>query len=228
MEPINHISPLLNLPTELRLCIYHHVDYRSRPCSFRGLLFSCKLIHHEVESELCNEISSAVTFISEAIRLGGDEILYTPPDTLSGWLNLTVSRPKKANMFHKEDPFLRFKYIHFNTFTITFHNHEEGFEFRPERPDTYQYAAGRVATEIGRWGPIEDVPAMKRWNIVWRAYPLARARIFMDAPLRRYHKTTWEMEEFKNEQGLLTGVSFSRIRKSEEARKCEALSKRDG
>ena len=205
------LSPLLSLPAELRLRIYGFVGPKTQSCHFAGLLLACKILHDEVAHELSKAIAKCVEAIADAITFDGDEILYTAPTTLHGWLNLTVSRPKRANMFHKKDPYLRFKFLFLNTFTITFHNHAEGFEFRPDRPDTYQAAARRLAMEIGMCYKTDWFPAMKRWNLDWSAYPQKDVKMIMRGPLFKHEWDAWEMEILKNDEELLTGVSFHKI-----------------
>lgn len=207
-------SPLLDLPAELRLAIYRQIGLKSQSHLFRGLLLSCKQLRNEVEPELSKVIQREVESIADAIRANGDEIVYTQPTTFHGWLNLTVSRPKRANMFHKKDPFNRFKYIYFDTFTVKFHNHDSGFEFRPGSPDTYQYATKRLALMIGQCYDTDWFPAMRRWVLDWSDYPQLRTVRHVDGFLYLWRRSAWEMEThrtFKDDAEWLTGVCFSRI-----------------
>lgn len=209
-------SPLLDLPAELRLKIYHHIGLKTQSFLFRGLLLSCRQLRDEVEPELSKVIQREVEDIADAIRAIGDEIVYTPPTNFHGWLNLTVSRPKRANMFHKQDPFNRFKYIYFDTFTVKFHNHDSGFEFRRDSPDTYQYAVKRLAHMIGECYDTDWFPAMRRWVLDWSDYPQLRTVRHVDGFLYLWRRSAWEMETYrmlKNDVEWMTGVCFSRIDK---------------
>jgi hypothetical protein len=86
--------------------------------------------------------------VAATIRDRGHELIYPPPTTLYGWLNLTVSRPKTEDMFARDDPFLDLKYFYFNTLTIALHNDAEGYEYSRERPETCQRAVCNLAAEI--------------------------------------------------------------------------------
>lgn len=204
-------SRLLDLPAELRLLIFDKIGRRIEPANFTNLLLTCKALYNELEPEIRKAFAKLVGGIAASIRADGDEILYTAPTTLHGWLNLTVSRPKRANMFHKKDRFMRFQFVYFHRFTITFHNDAEGFEFRPQTPDTYQAAARRLAVRLSGYYDRDAFPAMKRWILDWSQYPQADVGKQMHYPLHWLHRDAWTMETFKNAEGLLTGVSFRRV-----------------
>lgn len=212
-------SPLLDLPAELRLLIYDKIGRRTEPSNFTNLLLTCKALYNELEPDICKAFAKTVEGIAASIRADGDEILYTPPTTLHGWLNLTVSRQKRAYMFHDKDQYMHFQYIYFHRFTITFHNHAEGFELRRDMPDTYQAAASRLAVRLSGCYDVDAFPAMKRWVLDWAQFPQADARKRMNYPLRWFNREAWMMDTFKNEEGLLTGVCFRRVPKG--ARKPE-------
>jgi hypothetical protein len=86
-----------------------------------------------------------VNYIARKIRYRGDDIIYIPPKTVFGWLNLTVSRPKTQGMFEGEDPFLRFRYYYLDTLTVTFHDDAGGYDYDRANPYTYQTASNNLA-----------------------------------------------------------------------------------
>jgi hypothetical protein len=118
-------SPLLQLPTELRLQIYGYVvpdvPLSVPPNQFTGLLYSCKTILNELEPEICKHLAAAVNSIDDLIRAhhNGKGIRFTPPTEFSGWRNVTISRAKEWKMFMPGDPYLKFKDVHFDVFNIT-------------------------------------------------------------------------------------------------------------
>lgn len=207
------MSPsLLELPAELRLQIYACCvplagPLSTHPGEWLGLLNSCHVIKAELEPELCKGISVCVEEIAASIRQNGDEIVYTPPKTVTGWINLRVSRPKIKDMFTKDDPYLRFKSFHFRIITITFHNDAIGYEYYRERPDTYQVAASNLATQIGKWTSEGEDPAMLFWVLDWSAYPQYKQRD-MHFGLKMHHRDTWESHNYYNSQDYLLGICF--------------------
>lgn len=156
---------LLNLPTELRLHIYMHVvpnEPLSVPTSqYTGLLYSCRTIRNELESDICKRIASDVNCIVELIHAVGDEIRYTPPTTFYGWRNLTIERPTKPDMFHSNDPFYGFMPFHFDTLTTVFYNGHV-------LSNIYQHTVENLAREMERACQETGlVPAMKKWVLDW-------------------------------------------------------------
>jgi hypothetical protein len=117
---------LLELPTELRLQIYSYflpdVPLSVPPNEFTGLLYSCKTILYELEPEICKRLTVAVNAIDELIRASwdGKGIQYTPPTTVRGWRSLDVYRTVESKHFMPGDPYLLFKDLYFDTFTIVF------------------------------------------------------------------------------------------------------------
>jgi hypothetical protein len=117
---------LLELPTELRLQIYSYflpdVPLSVPPNEFTGLLYSCKTILYELEPEICKRLTVAVNAIDELIRASwdGKGIQYTPPTTFRGWRSLDVYRTVESKHFMPGDPYLLFKDLYFDTFTIVF------------------------------------------------------------------------------------------------------------
>ncbi|OAL44576.1 hypothetical protein IQ07DRAFT_592258 [Pyrenochaeta sp. DS3sAY3a] len=206
-------SCLLDLPAELRLLIYDKIGRRTEPSNFTNLLLTCKALYNELEPDICKAFAKTVEGIAASIRADGDEIIYTPPTTLHGWLNLTVSRPKRAYMFRENDCYMHFQYIYFHRFTITFHNDSEGFEQLRGIPTTYQAAASRLAVRLSGCYDVDAYPAMKRWVLDWAQFPHADAIKRMHHPLTWFNREAWTMDTYKNAEGLLTGVCFRRAPK---------------
>ncbi|KAH7068087.1 hypothetical protein BKA63DRAFT_105968 [Paraphoma chrysanthemicola] len=207
---------LIHMPTEIRLQIYSYV-VPDAPLKFpsnvySGLLYCCKTIKDELEPELCKSIAVCAHEIAKRIREKGDEILYTPPTTLSGWLHLTFSRPKTKNMFVDGDPFLEFMHLHFITLTITFHNDAQGYEYYRGRPETYQVAARTLATHIRKSSRLDTTgacPAMRNCILDWSRSPSYASDWIMKS-LGGNAMDLWEADAWLDDWGVMTGVSFSK------------------
>jgi hypothetical protein len=205
------MTTLLSLPVELRLHIYSYVVPKTpleMPLNtYSGLLYSCKAIRDELEPDICKKMAAHVDGIASSIQKGGDSITYTCPSTVTGWLNLTVSRPKQKDMFLLSDPFMNFSLCNFNTLTVTFHGDAKGYEYYRGRPQTYQSAALNLAKYIGRFAEAPGLePKMQRWALDWRAYPQF-LQINIDSGLSVY-QASWETDMWIDEQGMVTGVCF--------------------
>lgn len=203
------------LPSEIRLHIYSYVvpkiPLMIPPREFSGLLYSCKAIQAELEPEICKSMARFIGAIAAKIRICGDEMTYTPPTSLQGWLNLTISRPKTKNMFISGDPFLWFKYLYFDVLIVTFHNDEKGYEYYQGTPRTYQQAARSLANELSRYSSREDFPAMRRWILDWRAYPQYSNSTRIETSLYAGGIHAWEVDQWIDDAGVITGVCFFRV-----------------
>jgi hypothetical protein len=152
-------------------------------------------------------MAAHVDGIASSIQKGGDSITYTCPSTVTGWLNLTVSRPKQKDMFIVNDPFMNFSLCSFNTLTVTFHDDAQGYEYYRGRPQTYQSAARNLARYIRRFAEAPGLkPKMQRWALDWREHPQF-LQIDIDSGLSAY-QNSWEMDRWIDEQGMVTGVCF--------------------
>ena len=75
----------------------------------------------------------------------------------------------------------------------------------------YQRAAKNLASEIAKRSS-DNFPAMKRWVLDWSTHPQIDAGKFMGGPLlAQRRREAWDMLEFKNKEGLFTGVAFYRM-----------------
>ncbi|KAF2029256.1 hypothetical protein EK21DRAFT_113149 [Setomelanomma holmii] len=184
---------LLELPTETRLQTYTYIvpnePLKVPSKQFSGILYSCMTIRNELEPEICKAMTACLDKLAHVLLRRSDELFYTPPTTLRGWLNLTVSRPKTKNMFCGDDPYLDFKCLHFNTLTITFHNDTQGYE---------------------KCRPFGEYPAMESWILDWRKYPLYGSGYGVEGSLKADSMHAWEAEIWTDEKGVTTGVWFYR------------------
>jgi hypothetical protein len=127
-RPTQEMSPLLNLPAELRLHIYSYL-VPNQPLSissdqFTRLLYSCKAIQHELEPEIRKRIASDINSIVEAIRAVGVEICYTKPTTFYGWRNFTFACSNKSYMSKMgNDSFYLLMHLRFDILTTVFYDH---------------------------------------------------------------------------------------------------------
>ncbi|KAF2126758.1 hypothetical protein P153DRAFT_368807 [Dothidotthia symphoricarpi CBS 119687] len=205
-------SLLLKLPSELRLHIYSYCMPQpallARPSTIIGLVYSCKLIRHELESEISRGMIRHITNITEKCRLEGEDIVYTPPDTLHGWFNLTISRPKTPRMFRKQDPILEFKYLYFNVFTVIFHGDAGGYDNKPE---DFRYAVRHLTWRIGKHQSTDSIPAMKKWVVDWNADPNEHEQKVVGCAIRVSWGSGWKHQRFRHGNGAVTRMEFSKI-----------------
>jgi hypothetical protein len=167
---------LLELPTELRLQIYSYflpdVFLSVPPNDFTGVLYSCKTILYELDPEICKRLTVAVNAIDELIRArwNGKGIQYTPPTTFRGWRSLDVYRTAESKHFMPGDPYLLFKDLYFDTFTVVFVSDNwpdpPGY---PAYPDAYRRAAETLSQAIATDCKRGVGPKMKRCVIDWCA-----------------------------------------------------------
>lgn len=204
------MSPILRLPSELHLHICSFIIPENPltvpPKEYSGLLFTCKALRDELEPEICKRIASAIHDLAARIRNEGDDINYTPPTTLHGWRNLTVSRPMSPYMFAKKDPFLGFKYFYFDTFTVTV---DFAAERKPFPPHLVPLAAVSLAIEISALDLNHRYPSMKRWRLDWRALPQKTLGSAVEIALYGGPSgDRWEVENMVDEEDAVTGVCF--------------------
>jgi hypothetical protein len=97
------LSPLLQLPAELRLQIYMHVGIPlvSAPCNLSGLFLSCKTIHSELDTELAKRATRVLdAHLSSDMRLVDSSCLQRFNDVTR--LNITVGLPSWM-LFRRSD-----------------------------------------------------------------------------------------------------------------------------
>lgn len=117
-------SPLLDLPAELRLFVYHFV-LRAVPLApprdeYAGLLYSCRFVYQELGAEILKRMG--VFLVSRQVRCQAQyegDLLFKMPQTLEELYNLQVWRPLRPKMFSRDDPFMAVMYLHFTSLTIT-------------------------------------------------------------------------------------------------------------
>jgi hypothetical protein len=118
------MSPSLDsLPAELRLHIYDLV-LPSIPLSaprsqYAGLLYSKKLIRHELQSEILKRMEAFLCDIQQrctSARLPAFH--WETPTDLTHLYNLTVFRPADEMYFNRRDPFMALMYMNFHTLRI--------------------------------------------------------------------------------------------------------------
>jgi hypothetical protein len=106
---------LIGLAVEIHLVMYSYIipkgSLKLPPEEYFGSLYSCTTIRDEMGPESCKAMAAYIGEVAATIRDRGDELIYTPPTRLYGWLNLTVSRPKREDMFARDDPFLDLRYL---------------------------------------------------------------------------------------------------------------------
>jgi hypothetical protein len=115
-------SPLLALPTELRLLVYDFVippiPLSGPPVQYTGLLYSCHLIRHELVPEILKRMTTFLYSVQARCRKVYDgDMLFEEPQSLESLHNLRVVRPM-ADIFTRHDPFMALIYMHFNTLTV--------------------------------------------------------------------------------------------------------------
>ena len=117
------MASFLNLPVELRLHVYDYViperAFKVHSDRYMGLLHTCRKIRNEFEPEMCKALAIRVSRIANSIRDDANDILYTSPQTFSGWFNLYVSRPQPKDMFVREDAILHFTECCYSSLNIT-------------------------------------------------------------------------------------------------------------
>jgi hypothetical protein len=166
------MASLLSLPIELRLQIYDFVIPKMvltiEAKHYMGLLHTCQEIRHKIEPETCKAMALCVSRIAAKIRRHGDKIVYLYTfQNRPGLANLTVSRPRRKDMFSKEDPFLKFGQCWLYTLTATLYNVAEGFDYNRTMPYTYQIAAYNLAMDLSR-ASHKQRPI--RWGLDWATY----------------------------------------------------------
>jgi hypothetical protein len=123
-------SPLIELPVELRLRVYDFVIC-PKPLSeprteYTGLLYSCKLLRRELESEILKRMTAFLFKKQRQCRKAHpsdrddvpQDLEFNIPHDLSSLYNLRVERSSYQILFGRDDPFLGLMYMHFNTLTI--------------------------------------------------------------------------------------------------------------
>ncbi|KAF2643789.1 hypothetical protein P280DRAFT_216762 [Massarina eburnea CBS 473.64] len=120
-------SPLLSIPTELRLQIYTylvpHIPLSCPPTRFTGLLYSCKYIRSELEPEILKRMTSFLQDVQRRVSGSGQpDFIFHTPKTLGEVLNLKVERGYGRDgtdiMFVRSDPFMAVLYMHLNSLRI--------------------------------------------------------------------------------------------------------------
>ncbi|KAH4929626.1 hypothetical protein HBI79_123000 [Parastagonospora nodorum] len=219
---VNGAKSLLELPVELRLRIFHYVlpenPLQVQPADFSGLLYSCKTIQEELEPEICkalaqnlHEIASRIILMNTG-RHAGHEIIYTPPTTFHGWLNLTVYRTTQRNVRDMLDSLVEFHSFGFNTFTVAFR--EDSQSCKSARAETSPIMNGAIylAKRVCDWGKYNGYLTTKRLVLDWSAHPEQPGVNFLDNFTNHIKADkTLEVRGLLDDAGNSAGMCFTRL-----------------
>jgi hypothetical protein len=220
------MSPLLELPAELRLRIYNFVvstiPLSAPPAQYAGLLYSCKFIRQELEPEILKRMTVFLFDVQDRCRHVHPEDMvddrlqdleFNVPQDLPSLYNLRVQRPSYHKLFTRDDPFMALMYIYFNTLSIiSVHQPDQTPHRRDIEEKRTQRNMGSIARWIGSRDPGAAEPAARNIAYDWSGdRQLGYPKILRDTKDWLWNRDSWALVYRRHwDDYKIEGVEFMR------------------